>query len=97
MLGFLKKLLGGGAGADAQAAAADPVEHQGYTIVPVPRKEDSGFRVAGLIRKEVDGEMREYSFVRADVYYGYDDAVQVIVQKAERIIAEQGERIFEAK
>ena len=96
MFGVLKKLFGGGGdGAGALTVIEkDPVEYKGYRIVPTPRKEAQGLRVAGRIEKDVDGETLVHEFVRADVYYSEDDTVPVIVHKAERLIEEQGDRLF---
>lgn len=94
-MSFLKRLFGGGsAGADAQPAAADPVEHKGFTIRPTPFTENGQFQTCGVISKEIDGEMKEHRFIRADRFASRDDAVEVSLRKARQMIDEQGERIF---
>ena len=95
MPGFLKKLFGGGAGA-REPEPADPVEHEGFTIVAKPRRAGSGWSTEGLIRKDVGGEAREVHFIRADTSPSRDAAVALSVGKARKIIDEQGERVFRA-
>ena len=94
MLGFLKKVFAGGEAEDAELEL-DAVEHDGFRIVPTPRREAQGYRVCARIEKEIDGELKSYQFVRADVYVGQEDTLAVILQKAKRLIHEQGDGLFE--
>ena len=90
------KLFGGGGGCGASTAVAgDPVEHDGYTIVPEPIDEGGQYRTAGRIRRDVDGETREVRFIRADNSTDRQGAIDHSVRKARQIIDEQGLRIFE--
>ena len=57
MLGFLKNVLGGGAGS-REPESADPVEHEGFTIVATPRKASGGWSTEGRIGKVVGGEAK---------------------------------------
>jgi len=75
-------------------AAAESFDYQGFIVQPAPLKEVSGWRVAGYIRKEIDGELREHEFVRADVISTAEEAVATTAAKARRVIDEQGEQIF---
>ena len=95
MLGFLKSLFGGGADA-REPEPADPVEHEGFTIVATPRRAGSGWSTEGLIRKDVGGSAQEVHFIRADTSPSRDAAVTLSVSKARKIIDEQGERVFRA-
>ena len=95
MLGFLKNVLGGGAGS-REPEPADPVEHEGFTIVATPRKAGGGWSTEGHIRKLVDGEAKEVHFIRADTSTSRDAAITLSVGKARKIIDEQGERVFRA-
>jgi len=90
------KLFGGGAsGGSATVEEGEAVEHDGYTIVPAPFKEGGQFRTAGIIRREIDGAVREVRFIRADNSSDRQAAMDHSLQKARQIIAEQGERIFD--
>ena len=95
MLGFLKKALGGGAGS-REPEPADPVEHEGFTIVATPRKAGSGWSTEGRIGKVIGGEAKEVHFIRADTSTSRDAAIALSVSKARKIIDEQGERVFRA-
>ena len=95
MLGFLKRVLGGGGGrGEREPEGAEPVEHAGFTIVATPRKASGGWSTEGLIRKVVEGEAKEVHFIRADTSTSREAAVALSVSKARKIIDEQGERVF---
>ena len=95
MLGFLKSLFGGDAGARGPEPA-DPMEHEGFTIVATPRRAGSGWSTEGVIRKDVGGKAQEVHFIRADTSPSRDAAVALSVSKARKIIDEQGEQVFHA-
>ena len=95
MLGFLKNVLGGGGG-DREPEGAEPMEHEGFTIVATPRKASGGWSTEGHIRKVIDGEAKEAHFIRADTSTSRDAAIALSVSKARKIIDEQGERVFRA-
>lgn len=93
---FFGKLFGGNSSdGAANAEAGDAVEHEGYSIVPAPFKDGGQYRTAGIIRREIDGTVREARFIRADNSADRQAALDHSVQKARQIIAEQGERMFE--
>ena len=92
-MSFWKKLFGSG-GAAKEEPAAEPVEHKGFIIHPMPFIEDGQYQTCGLITKIIDDETREHRFVRADRFASRDDAVDVTLRKARQLIDEQGERIF---
>ena len=96
MLGFLKNMLGGGSGdgSEREPDGAEPVEHEGFTIVATPRKASGGWSTEGRIRKDIDGETKEVHFIRADTSTSRDAAITLSVSKARKIIDEQGERVF---
>ena len=92
MLGFLKNVLGGGGG-DRESEGAEPVEHEGFTIVATPRKASGGWSTEGRIRKVIDGEAKEAHFIRADTSTSREAAIALSVSKARKIIDEQGARV----
>lgn len=95
-MSFLKRLFGGG-GSSEPAAAANParqIEHKGFTISATPYKEDGQFQTCGVVSKEINGELKEHRFVRADRFAGLDDAVDVSLKKGQQLVDEQGDRIF---
>lgn len=95
--GIFGKLFGGGNGRAGAEKRGDPVEYQGYTIIPAPKSQDGQFLTAGIIRKETDGETLEASFIRADTHQSFDAACQHAVSKGQQIINEQGERLFRSR
>lgn len=95
MLSAIRRLFGGRDEAAAGSPAADAVEYKGYRIIPQPQKAAGGFLTAGLIVRETEAGRREHRFVRADTHTSADDARQFTVLKAQRLIDEQGERLFQ--
>jgi hypothetical protein len=71
------------------------VEYKGYTINPEPEKVPGGWRVAGMISKEIAGTRRVHQFGRADTSPDRDAVVALTVAKAQRVIDEQADRIFD--
>ncbi|MGK6313064.1 HlyU family transcriptional regulator [Neorhizobium sp. DT-125] len=98
MASFLSNILsifsGGGKSAEPSSAAPEPVEHGGCLIHAAPIREGSQFRLAGRIEKEVNGEVLERTFVRADVFTSMDDAVEYTIKKAQQIIDQNGASLF---
>ncbi len=96
-MSFLKRLFGfGGADDSGSKAQAEPVssEHKGFVILATPYNEGGQFQTCGLIRKEIDGELKEHKFIRADRFATMDDAVNITLIKARQIIDEQGDTLF---
>jgi hypothetical protein len=94
VFGILKKVFGGGKDVGLDIVQKEAVDYKGYRIVPMMRKEPQGLRVAGRIELEKEDEILTHDFVRADVYFSEEDTLPVVIQKAKRLIDEQGERIF---
>lgn len=96
LFGSIKSLFGGSS-TEERRAAADPVEYNGFQIEPTPAQKDGGWNTAGVIRKSVDGEIKEQSFIRVDTHSSLDDAIAFSVTKAQQIIDEQGDNLFRAR
>ena len=94
VLDFLKKLFT--PPPEGSAPAADPIDHEGFTIVANPQKVSGGWSTQGTISKVVDGEERTETFIRADVLGSREEAIGFSVTKARKIIDEQGERLFKS-
>lgn len=98
MASFLSNIFsifsGGGKSAEPSSNAPEPVEHGGCRIYAVPIREGSQFRLAGRIEKDVNGEVLERTFVRADVFTSMDDAVEYTIKKAQQIIDQNGASLF---
>jgi hypothetical protein len=89
---------GGGSGAGGgEAPAGDAVEYNGFRIRPAPYKNGGQFQTAGVIEKDFPGGVKEHHFVRAETHGSKDDAAAFAITKAQQIIDERGDKIFEAK
>ncbi len=94
-MSFLKKLFGGSNGAGTGAPAnADMVEYEGFMIAPTPMEEGGQYRVCALIRKEIDGDMKEHKLIRADICSSLQEASDMSLRKARQMIDERGDRLF---
>ena len=94
-MSFLKKLFGGG----AEKAPAEPVvdaqeEFEGFMIKATPMKEGGEFQIRGTVEKEVGGETKVHTFIRADKFASKDDCVATTLAKGRQIIKEQGRTLF---
>lgn len=85
-----------GAGADRNTADAAATEtYKGFTIHAQPRKDPDGWRVAGRIEDTSGGESRSHDFIRADAFPDQQTAMTVTLRKAQQMIDQMGERLFE--
>ncbi len=98
---WLGGLLGrggrGGTGEEAgdrRAPAQGAVTYRDYVITPQPIRQAGGFLTAGTIAKDFPEGRREHRFVRADTHSSEEDARRLMVQKAQRLIDEVGDRLF---
>jgi hypothetical protein len=94
MVGFLKCLFGGGQAAPQAAAAS--LEYKGYIITPTPMSEGGQFRLCGVITKDIDGEMKEHKFIRADVCQSKEQAIDLAEMKGKQVIDQLGDRLFQS-
>ena len=95
-MSFWKNLFG--AGGDRQPAAAGidaQEEFEGYLIKATLMKSGGEYQVAGTIEKEIDGETKTYSFIRADKFSDKDDCAAATLGKGRQIIREQGKFLFD--
>jgi len=89
------KLFGGGSNGGEQASEqAEAVEYNGFSIAAAPLKEGSQYKTAGSISKELDGELKTVTFIRADNHTDRQSAITHSERKAQQIIDEQGDAMF---
>ena len=96
-MGFFSKLFGGGserASAAAPSVAAEEVV-EGVRVEATPMPEGGQYRLAARLTKEIGGETREHTLIRADLFQSRDEAARMAIQKARQVIAEQGDRLFD--
>lgn len=97
-MSFWKNLFGGGGGGSASksiepAVVAEEV-YKGFTVKSLIMPVGSEYQLAGLIEKEIDGELKSYKFVRADRFSSKEDVVSFALAKGRQIIDEQGDGIY---
>lgn len=68
--------------------------YKGFTITPTPIRDGENFRISARIEKEVDGEVRTHTLIRADTLDDPERAVLASAGKARQLIDEQGDRLF---
>ena len=86
---LLSKLFGGSKSADV---ASKSVDYNGFTVTPTPIREGDKFRLSARIDKEVAGEARSHTLIRADVLNSQEEADEASVNKAKQMIDQMGER-----
>lgn len=72
----------------------DLVEYQGYSITPILDNSGGRYYTQAKISKEIDGEIKEVTFIRADAHSSPEQAEEHSIIKAKQIIGEQGDKIF---
>jgi hypothetical protein len=90
-MSILSKLFGGGG---SKAASTPAEEYEGFRITAAPQADAGGHRICAVIEKEIDGETKTHTMIRADMCQSRDEAVTSSTVKAKRLIDEQGEAIF---
>ncbi|ODT69572.1 MAG: hypothetical protein ABS75_15905 [Pelagibacterium sp. SCN 63-23] len=95
-MSFFKKLFGGGS--TSAEPARDKVlgeeAYKGFAIKAIEMKAGSELQLAGLIEKEIGGELKTYRYIRADRMSSLDDLIPLALSKGRQIVDEQGEGIF---
>ena len=92
-MSFLKKLFGGGSGKASSGPVSDFI-HEGFNVQTTPMKEGDQYRLCAKISKELNGEIKTHTLIRADIFASSDQASDAAIIKAKQVIKEQGERIF---
>ena len=94
-MSFFKRLFGGGSSeAAAPAKPAKTIEHKGFSISATPYKADGQYQTCGVVSREIDGEMKEHKFIRADRFASLDDAVEVSLSKGRQLVDQLGDKVF---
>ena len=93
-MSLLKKLFGGGAKTPTAPRIAAQESYEGYDIAAAPVAEGGQYRLAGTITRTAGGETKVHRLVRADLFSTEEDAARFTIDKAKRLIDEQGEALF---
>ncbi len=87
-MSFWKKLFGGGE--EPAQAQAKSLDYGGFVVRATPFKQNERYQVCGVITRNVDGVVKEETFIRADSFTLLDDAVETTFAKARQIIDSNG-------
>jgi len=93
ILSGLKSLFSGTTTA-SPVETSDPIEYNGFTIIPAPIAEGGQFRVAASISKGEDDTLKTHQFIRSDVIGSRDECIAVTIRKAKMTIDQSGDTIF---
>ncbi len=95
-MSFFKKLFGGGS-ANAEPAGDKVLgeeSYKGFAIKAIEMKAGSELQLAGIIEKDINGDLKTYRYIRADRMSSLDDLIPLALSKGRQIVDEQGEGIF---
>lgn len=90
-MSLLSRLFGGGGPPKPRHATET---YKDFTITPDPMRDGTRFRIRAHVTKEVGGEAKSHTLIRADTLESEDAAVAASVGKARQLIDEQGDRLF---
>lgn len=79
----------------AQLAQFAEESYQGFNIHPEPLAENGQYRLHGRITQLNDGQLQEYRLIRSDLLPSAEQAAEFMVAKAQRVIDENGSRLFD--
>ena len=94
-MGFFSNLFGGGSSGPKAAPVAATETIEGVLVEATPMPEGGQFRLAARLTKEIGGETREHTLIRADLFQSREEAASMAMQKARQVIREQGDRLFD--
>ena len=90
-MSFLKKLFGGGG---APAKPKKSIDYKGFSIKATPYQEAGQYQTCGVVSKEVNGEMREHRFIRADRFSDEESAADHAILKGQQMVDQIGDGMF---
>ena len=94
MLEFIKNLFRSG---PVEVSVAHEFEYKGFKVLVKPRIVEGGFGVGGVISKEINGELREQPFIRADSMASKEVCIEVTTNKAKMTIDQMGDALFSSE
>lgn len=93
-MSLFSKLFGGGGGGSS-APEPEAIDYHGFAVTPSPIREGNRYRISAKIVKEVDGETKTHTLIRADTIDDLETAVEASLGKAKMLIDQQGDRLFD--
>lgn len=91
-MSLLSRLFGGGGPPKPRHASET---YKDFTITPDPAREGQTFRIGARIAKDIGGETKTHTLIRADTLNDEETAVAASLNKAKQLIDEQGDRLFD--
>ena len=91
-MSLLSRLFGGGGKAQPELESET---YKDFAITPDPIRDGSKWRISARIEKEVGGEMKSHTLIRADTLDDVSDAKEASVNKAKLMIDQQGDGLFD--
>lgn len=88
-MNFLSRLF-----AKSAPAPVQPILHKDFRIFPQPIREGSTFRIAARVEKDIGGELKVHSLIRADTRATLDEATEATILKAKQAIDQLGDTLF---
>jgi len=73
----------------------EPTPYQGFWLYPTPKKDPNGWRIAGEISRDGQGDT-PYTFVRADTCPSRAEATRISLAKAQQLVDDYGAKLFPA-
>ncbi len=86
-MAFFSKLFGGGKKPEEPSRTLD---YKGFLITATPFLERERYQVCGVIEREIEGVLKQETFIRADASPSRDDAIEMTFFKARQIIDQRG-------
>ncbi|MFD1382144.1 HlyU family transcriptional regulator [Rhodanobacter aciditrophus] len=83
-----------GSPSSASTPAADPIEYNGFTILPTPQSDQGQYRVCAQITKGAGEDVKTHHFIRSDLVANKDECVELTIRKAKLTIDQMGDQIF---
>lgn len=89
-MSLLSKLFGG----KSEPEVAKGEDYNGFKIYPEPIAEGRSFRVSARIEREVDGDLKTHTLIRADTIEDKAVAIEASSRKAKQMIDQLGDGVF---
>ena len=94
MSGFFKRLFGSAANQNEPPSGEPDEVYKDVEVFARPVKEESQWRIAGMLKKTIGGETVERRFMRADLLPDEGSAKSATLGKARLIIDQNGDSLW---
>ncbi|MDN3716069.1 HlyU family transcriptional regulator [Vibrio breoganii] len=91
-MGWFSRLFGSSEA--PKQVAVEPIEYKGYLIYAEPIAEGGQYRIAGRITLGEGDSIKTHRFIRSDLLGNEGDANELMIKKAQMLIDQMGETIF---